>query len=691
MRTSFILTLLAIFMAGTSCYAHSRQPDENIFGDWKYEDVRLIDPMDSTNVDNEIVAVLIRRVNETLKIRIDFLDLNFEQTYLLCVYIDTKPGGNLITEHSGFLWDYLIQYSSSGSLNLVDDKVEAINSSKIRVYKDLNGKFLELTIDLDNFPYIQSSARFLVSIKAPISNHIIDQTEIFFLNGSPPLPIGISFLFWNILDTSTPATMLRSWAGAHTGPQSSRHGFSYLLSAADTWHIPINVCGINDPDFNFALEYLQVWPEGNLSIGNGQMNTSELCNESALLASQRNVILSNQLSGDLRLFVSDIVDGYFNDNTSDVIVGGDLSKSILGSPETLEVFFSYITSHPWISVVNILGYAHPITEVKSTTWINELEANQIPYSITGIPIRSGLSTLEIQARVRSALSDLPDNTISRLARQIYEGIIESDQANIRLARGSYLSQLGHIIQASIWAETPREIYSCQQDIDWDGQPECILATLNTIMTFELDGGYLAFVFTINSRGAHQLIGSTNQFNVLRSDPSQIRIERGIAGDPGQVIGAFADQISSVQRYHVSTITPFNIEIVSQDSNIRKSFEIQNNIIHMHIIDNRSINITALNLPLVIDPWRIYDNFTSELYWGLSEDSQWSWGLADEVSVSIRSGSEYNAYTFKATYDALQFPEDPNYNYTLGHLFPVPMALVDFHPQSTISLDLVIDP
>jgi hypothetical protein len=692
MRKAFTFTLLIILVAGMSGYYQSWLSVENTTEAWRYSDVRIIDPIDSKSTGTEIVAVLSKHDNEMLKIRVDFLDLFLEQSDDLLVYIDNKPGGNTTANQNSFRWDYLIQYTNTGLLRFVTDEYVEIDSMKLRIYKDLIGKYIELTLGLGNHLVNLNSAQLMIGIQSPESSLLIDQTKPFILDGSSPPPIDISFVFWNVMDSSTSATILRSWAGAHTGPQSSRHGLTYLLSAVETWNIPVNICGIYDRDVNFALNYLQVWPMINGMIQDSLLNPIDRCSKDGYLEQQVNLMMSNQLLSDSSILASEIITNHFIKRDSQVILGGDFSKSFLGSPDTLTLIFSYITSHPWIRVTSSFGNSHLISTVCDTQSIIEGEESYIPYTTTGIPIPSGVTVFEIQTLISSEIVKLPQNRISTLARQVYKSIIESDLENIRIARGSYLSQLGHFFQAAYWTENPREIHTCQQDIDWDGQYECILASTNTFMTFELDGGYLAYLFTINSNGAHQLVGPTTQFDILRSDPSELISEMGIAGDPGQIIGAFADPISFLQEYQINSINPYQIELISHDRNIRKLFSLHDRIIHVVISDIGQEVVSVHQLPLLLDPWRIYEHFTPDIfYWGLSEQKQWIWGLGDDVSIGIKSNSEYEQYAFNTTYAALKFPEDPNYSYTRGHVLPIPMALVEFQPQGTIIIDLTIDP
>ncbi len=689
MRKTILASLLIVLIAVMSRYIHSRHSGRNTFRDWQYSDVRVIDPIDAGYSGPEIVAVLTHYDFDTLKIRIDFLELFLEHNFDLFIYIDSIPGGNEIAGNRGFRWDYLIKYTNTGMTSVVSEQNIEINSAKLRTSKDLIGNNLQLTFGLTNNTIDANATVLLLLSTSPGSMQIIDQIGPFLLGGPPPPPIEVAFLFWNVMDGSTPATMLRGWAGAHTGPQSSRHGLSYLLKAVDEWNIPINICNFYDREIVFALKYLQVWPMINELENEGLLNPSYSCNKDRYAEYQAELITSNQTLGDPSKLVSQLVGQYFSEIKSQQLIGGNFSISILGSPDTIHALFSYITSHPWIRIESHLEGQKSLSVTYPSPIRSEVKQSNIPFTITGAQIPSGLTNFEIQLSINKELINLPNNRIGIWAEQIYKDILESEQANIIIAQGSYLSQLGHFIEAAYWAEHPSEINSCLPDIDWDGQSECILASTETFMTFELDGGYLAFAFHINGNGVHQIIGPTTQFGILRSDPSTLIIERGIAGDPGQILGAFADPLSSLKQYQGLSDSPSQIELISRDGNIHKSFSIQDGVIHTVVSNNGQA--TVYRLPIVLDPWLLYTHIATSAYRDLLLGNQWIWRAGDNVSFGISSNTHYEHDTFNATYYALLYPEDPNFDYTPGHLLPIPMALVEFQAQPIVIVDLIIDP
>lgn len=690
MRKAIYLFTLIILTIIISRYSHTDWRQESTNGAWQYSDLRMIDPIDARETGPEIIAVLSQFDVDILKIRIDILKLLIEQNYDLLVFIDAKPGGNLIIDYPGFGWDYLIKYTNSGMARIYTRNNDEIRSIKLRISKDLTENYLQIALGVTD-QFIDEEATFLLYIVDPQDSAlIIDRAGPILISGLPPPPIEVSFLFWNVVDSSTPATILRSWAGAHTGPQSSRHGLSYLLFAAEKWGVPINICNLSEKDIAFALKYLGVWSFIADLKNNGLLCSIDSCSGDLTLDNTSEFITSNIILEDQSILISRLINLHSAGSNTQLFIGGDLSISGMGSPEAIQALFSYIASHPWIRISeNPDAPEHFINTIQSPTLV-EKKNRSTPYTVTGIPIVSGFTDFDIQTSIIAQLATLPKNSISYWADQMYQNIITSDEANVYLSSGSYLSQIGHFFEAAYWAENPKIINTCLHDIDWDGQSECILASTDTFLSFELDGGYLAFAFHINSNGIHQIIGPTTQFGILRSDPSVIAPNRGIASDPGQIIGAFADPIPALGQYIGYSSSLSQIDLVSLDGTVRKSFSIQDGGIHVNLSGGTHGEGTIYKLPIVLDPWLIYTS-SIDIFHDLKQGSQWIWIADGQISLTIDTNTSIQHYTFNDTYDALSSPEDPNFDYTLGHLLPIPMALIEFIFQPVITIDLDIDP
>jgi hypothetical protein len=226
------------------------------------------------------------------------------------------------------------------------------------------------------------------------------------------------------------------------------------------------------------------------------------------------------------------------------------------------------------------------------------------------------------------------------------------------------------------------------DIDWDGQSECVLSSVNIFLTLELDGGYLAFAYAINPMGVHQIIGPTTQFDVLRSDPSLLVKSRGVIGDPGQIPGAFADSLLNWQSYYGVSNSSM-ISLYSRENTTQKNFAVQGSTIMVTI--SKSDDMSSLALPITIDPWLRYESNWGNIYWEQLDFPLWIWGAGRFISIGINSDNSYSYFTFNHTYNALRTPENPDYDYSPGHLLPMTMALVEFQADTFLSIAIVIDP
>jgi hypothetical protein len=691
-RQFLLLTFGIILIGIVSSGSRNDEYFMEFDADWRYSDVRLIDPIDTPQVENDLIAVLCRYKADFLQIRLDFLDFKNDQGYDIFIYIDEFPTRNLHLDTNANLpdtsaWDYIVSVPFDGQIFMTDRLNIDISGIKLRVSRDTDQNSVVVGIGADPRLTFSGSVNFWVVISIPGSREIYDQTSIINLNGIPPLPIKLSFIFWNAFDGSTPATALRSWDGAHTGPQSSRHGLRYLLKYSSVWNTPITICDFQSKIIWSALEYMEIESEIYRQINDGILNLSYCINSNDYAQSASILTINTNPSGVYQSILSEAVNRYFNDPSAVIRVGGDFSISGLGSPETINLLFGYIARHPWIRVtIDPVFYDYEsFSPTHSLIGINE-----IPHNTFGQSIVSGMTTLELQARIVSAIRQTPGNNLSELSIDIYNNILSSTQANVILDRGSYFSQLGHVLAAAVWADKPVDISSCDLDIDWDGQPECVLATKSIFLTFELDGGYLAFGFAVTPSGNHQIIGGTTQYGVCRSDPSSFLNDRGIITDPGQIPGALADPFSNWSAY-IGTPTESQMVLENTNGNIRKTFSINGNEIRINIEGIRPSEQPMMYIPLSLDPWLRFEPDWGDIFWSKLLDPYWYLGASDKFSLSVQSSVEFRPYTFNATRYAIRSSEDPNYDYTPGHLLPFPMALVEIQTEPSFNLTLVVDP
>lgn len=102
-------------------------------------------------------------------------------------------------------------------------------------------------------------------------------------------------------------------------------------------------------------------------------------------------------------------------------------------------------------------------------------------------------------------------------------------------------------------------------------------------------------------------------------------------------------------------------------------------------------MASLALPITVDPWLRYESNWSNIYWERQEFPFWIWGAGQFISIGITTDNSYSYFTFNHTQHELHNPENPNFDYTPGHLLPMTMALVEFQAADLFNVVIVIDP
>jgi hypothetical protein len=372
-----------------------------------------------------------------------------------------------------------------------------------------------------------------------------------------------------------------------------------------------------------------------------------------------------------------------------LLLGGDFSNSILGDPAVSFEVFTYINSHPWIQILSIddlttnkeLQTSRPLPyyEGQPTLGANPQQPTNINQAIPS----------SIQVMVYEALLQSPNNLITDLAWQVFSSLTQPATPILLALRSNYLGQIGQLISAAQWAEHPIPIESCTIDLDYDGRNECILANKKIFVIIEPEGGYIAFVFTKDDSGIHQIIGPTWEFIVGISDPSTWDPTMGLRGDSAQIFGAFADLYNNWNNYNTGLLDN-NITIFNDNMSMRKSISISPNGLHIAISDiTKSPNNPYV--PLVIDPWLRFSLGWGDLYIGNKSSNAFEWGINSGEMVAIHSTNQVYEFTFNATRADLAFPEDPNFDYSRGHYLPFPMALAEISSSENYSVDIIINP
>jgi hypothetical protein len=255
-------------------------------------------------------------------------------------------------------------------------------------------------------------------------------------------------------------------------------------------------------------------------------------------------------------------------------------------------------------------------------------------------------------------------------------------------RSGYLGQVKVLLAAAQWASQPYSRSDCQQDVDGDGFPECILAVPEFFGVFSTRGALLEAGFTRSAKGeVQQFTGSTAQAAVGLTDPSVWKLGAGMDSDPGVIPGAFTDLPGSREDY-TAAAEPGEITFTSPDGKTIKTFRLSSAGL---VVSYEGLASGMVRIPLIVGSNLRYSPGWSLHYHSQTAGSAASWGMDGVLSVGIKSTRPLTLTTFLDAGKHLQQPENPDWDYPPGHYLPFPLAVVDIQAQGAFSVELSFQP
>jgi hypothetical protein len=224
---------------------------------WTYADLRLLDPPDVQQPTLDLLAIYTRSTPDALELRLDMLEHAATPDYDLYLALDNTPGGirSLPVEAVADLdWDVLLVIPATGDLQALDSQMQPIPGAGLRVVRDP-------TLDqiLISLNWAGRNARLpnLQAFVTPASlNHATDRSDPAWAGAPSPPQAQVLLAFWNTYPAYTPATALRRWNGAHTGPLGGSHGLLHLLRAARAEGAPLVLLDLRYPASLSALDFI---------------------------------------------------------------------------------------------------------------------------------------------------------------------------------------------------------------------------------------------------------------------------------------------------------------------------------------------------------------------------------------------------------------------------------------------------
>lgn len=376
-----------------------------------------------------------------------------------------------------------------------------------------------------------------------------------------------------------------------------------------------------------------------------------------------------------------------------VILGGSLPASTWGDARAAAATLEWIAAHPWI---------HPLGQADLMTWPacngSSCQSNLPPcadllclepfrniplYTSEGQLYPKELKADDLRSVIRKDLSVVAPGPIRDLAWQAYLALTDplADPA-LQDLRAGYLGQIGNFLAASRWEADPGDLSDCSQDLNWDGQEDCILANKDFFGIIERNGARLTLAFFRSAQGLQELTGMSAQFTAGLSDPSTWQQNLGPAGDPEVIPGAFSDLPSSWEPYTVKDY-PGRMEF-SRAGGEKKLFTLQPDEL---VVTYEGKGPYEVQIPFVIGSYQRFNPGWANLYEMKLETQRLEWGWNGLEPVVLQSTGSLSIQTFIDSMNLMHMPENPDRSYPAGHFLPFPVAAARIRSSESMTITI----
>jgi hypothetical protein len=374
-----------------------------------------------------------------------------------------------------------------------------------------------------------------------------------------------------------------------------------------------------------------------------------------------------------------------------MIIGGSMPASILADSAVAPLFFEYLATHPWIEPLPETGLlAFPAKRLDQLplsgceNLLCQAAPEAVPYTSQQQPAPSGLTAAQVREKIRDQLTLLPETTIKEQAMLAYIRLSSPVQAAGSPAiQANYTGQVGYLLAAARWAQDPRPDTDCGQDIDWDGAPECILASQDIFAVVKLDGGRLVFLGQRSGDDVQQWVGQKSQFQINWDLVDEMKADAGPGSDPSEIPGGFFDGFGYTPL--TASVSPGEIRLSAPGENDKKTYDLSNDRLRISVHSSEAVQT---KIPIVMNaPGRLHPGWIDTYPHPQLIGNSWSWHAANGAGIRVTADEanlEENSFL-----DSLPFmlqPEIPDRTYPAGHYLPFPLAVLDLATEGNYTVD-----
>jgi len=390
-----------------------------------------------------------------------------------------------------------------------------------------------------------------------------------------------------------------------------------------------------------------------------------------------------------------LVEAVFSNNGEILSIGGPLPETSLADSSVASLFFEYIATHPWIQPLTeselMALPSKPVADLPLGSCLNLICAASSDPEIAYNSQRASTSlrAANIRVDIRAQLSALPPSEIRDQAWQMYFRLSgQKSWILIPSIQANYIGLVGNLIAASRWAEQPAARSDCSADINWDGLPDCILASKDVFSVIEPDGGRLALLVSRNGLDTEQWIGTNSQFNLDLENPNPGPISAGPLSDPDEIPGAFFDR-SQFARAQIQ-VSPSRIILTDRQENLEKTFIVDGSSMTVHIQTSSSYQTS---IPIPLDPSARYQpGWVQSIAYPVLSTSSWNWKPVGKPGIQVTmNGAAFRPRSFLDSSEFMNQAENPDLPYPAGHYTTIPLAVLDLKSQGNLDITFRFSP
>jgi hypothetical protein len=724
-KLHFVLISL-LFVLGGCIPGITRRAAPDPFAQWNADQILYLSLPDASSPDQDLVALYFHSDKKHFTWRFDFLQMEDKPAFDLYFLIDYQPGGSQELPYqlvSGLEWEYRILIQPDDTLSLQDTERKEISQNKVSAAVDADLESIVLDLKASLLKKAIDPIQVQALLVDTTSGSLVDQSPVLNLTPmSPPPQASVLLSFYNVLPAYTPAQALRYWDGAHSGPFGGRHGLKLLLESADRYHVPLVLLDLKNPASLSALDYLgqtqtlvELEQRGLVSLPDAAFgdpgaqdnslsyshkiaekfgySSSQAAFVPALIAgptgystiftnleaaghiqvadSQRYIPIQREFSAgsentNLQLQANTaglsldikqtlLQNALIVDPGAVLPLGGSLHRSPWGDSMIAPLLFRYLAYHPWIKVLR----AEDLSSMPAIADNSFFERPRI----------MSFSNESEYVELRTGLQSLPPNNLTDAAWLAYLGLTrQTEDPDLHQLQLNYLDVARDLVQSARWAQSPNFLSTCDQR-------HCILAAPHYFASIQLQSGALSLLVHIDSSGAAEWIGSSAQFIVGLSDPSQWKLDDGLFSDPMTLPGAFS-VTRNAPIFEIVENQPQRIRLTSHDGEVKITYSIEGQDFKVTYESAAGIQST---IPIVYSPeMRFSPGWQQSFILPELEDATfWTNHPEGGTGFSIKAGLPVlqELVAFNDTFSLMTTPEDPNQEYLPGHYLPFPMAVL----------------